>query len=623
MRSIKAQDRELELWYKRIKDGEIKLPRFQRREAWDRNRITSLLNTVIHNLPLGVTLLLEVDKEQFISKYIQTAEKEPPFPRVIEHLLDGQQRLTAFWRALYNNYDREKYFIYLKSYDQIWTKDNHSNHEKDDEDQVMVYCQTRWTRKSGTKMPLWADDSQECLKRGCIPFDLMKPIDISFEIKNWIQQSTEYLKPKAGTVDFEDEYEKYSEFKKGLSDIISQFREIVKHYNLPYLSMPSDTSKGISLNVFINMNTNSKPLSQFDIIVAEIEGVKDTSLHDLQEELNTKYPDVQNYFDLSYQLLYTSALIQDKLPNRKGIWEMDKAKLVDNWEIMEQGLEKMAIFLKSQNIYDRQRLPTNAVLAVIAAIYAISPDKGDFAGKRDVLLKKYLWSSFFTDRYENSAASRAFADFIAMKNYLSGAVRKDGKPYTESNIPVLNRTLFPVSSPDELLTAAWPKNETIRGRGILAVANYFGAYDFADGSKVSLENLKHRHYHHIFPDALIEEVKKFYPDDIKSYLALNCALITGDTNLKIGRKDPMKYLKDRYDWVDEKIIEQRLTSHIIPRAELEVGDYEDTNDKVRADKIKKDYEDFLQIRALLISKAVEKLVYGEDVNTYQIIDLKD
>ena len=49
MRSIKAQDRELELWYKRIKDGEIKLPRFQRHEAWDRNRITSLLNGVRNN----------------------------------------------------------------------------------------------------------------------------------------------------------------------------------------------------------------------------------------------------------------------------------------------------------------------------------------------------------------------------------------------------------------------------------------------------------------------------------------------------------------------------------------------------------------------------------------------
>jgi hypothetical protein len=168
--------------------------------------------------------------------------------------------------------------------------------------------------------------------------------------------------------------------------------------------------------------------------------------------------------------------------------------------------------------------------------------------------------------------------------------------------------------------AAWPKSETIRGRGILAVANYFGAKDFADGSEISYETLKNRHYHHIFPDALIEEARKFYPDEIKSYLALNCALISGDTNIKIGRKDPMRYLKDRYDWVDEKIVEQRLSSHLIPKEELEVGDYEGLNDKERADKIKKDYENFLQMRALLISKTVEKLVNGEDIYTYQITE---
>ena len=42
------------------------------------------------------------------------------------------------------------------------------------------------------------------------------------------------------------------------------------HYNLPFLGLPSSTTKDTALEVFINMNTNSKPLSQYDIIVAEI-----------------------------------------------------------------------------------------------------------------------------------------------------------------------------------------------------------------------------------------------------------------------------------------------------------------------------------------------------------------
>jgi hypothetical protein len=33
--------------------------------------------------------------------------------KVLEHLLDGQQRLTALWRVLHNNYEDETYFVYV------------------------------------------------------------------------------------------------------------------------------------------------------------------------------------------------------------------------------------------------------------------------------------------------------------------------------------------------------------------------------------------------------------------------------------------------------------------------------------------------------------------------------
>ncbi len=45
--SSSAQDRKLANWYTRIKNGSIKLPRFQRMEAWDRHRIESFLKTYI------------------------------------------------------------------------------------------------------------------------------------------------------------------------------------------------------------------------------------------------------------------------------------------------------------------------------------------------------------------------------------------------------------------------------------------------------------------------------------------------------------------------------------------------------------------------------------------------
>src|SRR6476469_9443472 len=102
--SSKAQDRTLGVWFHQIEHGAVKLPRFQRFEAWDRWRITSFLSTIVSNLPVGVTLVLEVaGEEKFVSRYISTAEPKM-LATVTQNLLDGQQRLTAFWRAMYNNY---------------------------------------------------------------------------------------------------------------------------------------------------------------------------------------------------------------------------------------------------------------------------------------------------------------------------------------------------------------------------------------------------------------------------------------------------------------------------------------------------------------------------------------
>lgn len=610
--SVRATDREIGHWYTKIQHGEVKLPRFQRHQAWDTWRIESLMTTIIHDLPLGITLVLEVDEEQFISRYIATAEPSEP-QKVHEHLLDGQQRLTAIWRVLQNNYENEKYFLYLEEYDEVW--------EDEDEDviEIKVIRQNRWlSKKSNKLMPLWADIPSEMFKRGCIPMDLLKPEDIGDELDKWLNQALDFVENiKRNIIDPMDLIKR----KEKLKEQINSYRETIRHYNLPFLGLPSSTTKDTALEVFINMNTNSKPLSQYDIIVAEIEGLKGVSLHNLQQKLMDTNPSISKYFDLSFLILYTSALMQGKIPSKKGIWDMDKNKLVENWDQMEKGLTLMTEFLRSHNIFDENRLPTNAVLAVIAALYTKFPESGDQAGQLNQILKKYLWSSFFTDRYENSAASRAYVDFSNILSFLN----KDTKPetgslYTLEDAPVFDRSLFPLCTEDELLNVKWPKRVNIRARGVLAVANYFGSLDFADGSPISDSNVKSREYHHIFPDALIKEANRFLEEKLESFLALNCSLITGATNRNIGRKDPYDYLKERYSWVNEEVVLQRLHSHLIPVDELKAGSYDIHDNNEKAIKIKDDYYSFLRKRASIMYRAVIKLVEGNEVHVGELID---
>lgn len=590
---MQAMNRTLNEWYDLIKNSQIKLPRFQRFEAWDRHRICSLNEMVIHNLPLGITLVLQVgDQEKFVSRFLKTAPEKDG--HVIEQLLDGQQRLTALWRTFNNNYENETYFIYLKEFDRY-------KGDTDRED-LSVFCRSRYIKK-GERYPLWCDSPSQCFERGMIPTDLLRPVDI--DLGSWIDAATG-PEPDGSKEDIRNFYA----LKKQVSDRIKDIRSTVANYNLPYLSLPYHTDKTVALNVFINMNTNSKPLSTYDIIVAEVESAMEQSIHDLEAKMNRDYPEVIKYSQLSDQILTTSALLQGNLPNQRGAMDMDKMRMVENWDTMAKGLHRMANFLKGQGIYDEQRLPTNAVMAVIAALYAYIPESGDKMGQDELLLKKYLWYAFFTERYENSAASHAFVDFNALKRIITGECKQDGSNYGIEDVPIFSEQSL--AEVEELLTAEWPKRATIRGRGVLAVACRLGAHDFASGDPLNTDNIQKRHYHHIYPDALLKGA------GINSFLAMNCALIDDKTNWDIGRKDPKQYLMDRYKWTSETIVSERLQSHLIPIKELETGGYENLSDPEKNMKLAADFRAFIRRRAELVFKAVKLLAEGRQLNASEI-----
>jgi hypothetical protein len=591
--SSRAQDRTLGVWFQHIQQGMIKLPRFQRFEAWDRGRITSFLNTVINNLPVGVTLALEVaGAEKFESRYIVSAEPTST-ATVTQHLLDGQQRLTAFWRSMHNNYDSETFYVYQPQFDRT---------QQNKDSAAEVRCVPRWSNKQQMRMPRWSDEPAKCLERGLLPVNLLRPGDLSSEIDAWLTQATKPLEPLDTDTDALLKYRAYTAMRDEIKSEIIKLRERVTHFNLPYLSLPSDTSKDVALQVFINMNTNSKALSLYDIIVAEVESVAGRSLHELEKALLIKHPKASRYGDVSDLILSTSALLQEKLPNARGMVEMDKPALLNNWPKVERGLERMASFLERERIFDEPRLPTNAVLAVIAAAYELIPEDGDFLAKAEKLLKRYLWSSFFTDRYENSAASRAYADFKALKALLVEKTFDDAKLTT---VPVLNRKECPLADVDSLVAARWPKAAGIEARAILAVSLYLGANDFADNRTATYESIQKREYHHIFPDALLSEAK------IDSYKALNCALITWKTNRLIGRKDPLEYLGERVAAANEVAVKERLRAHLIPFDLLANAHYAGLSGDELAKKLNEDFGKFLQERAELVVAAMHDLVSGE------------
>lgn len=535
--AINALNRPLPDWFTRIRTRQTVLPRFQRFEAWSHSNVTQMFNTILQGLPVGAVLVLEIGNEEpFISRTIKGAPETGE--RITEHLLDGQQRLTGLWRGLHNNYDERTYFLYL-------TPD-----EETDMD-YFIGSIARWRKEADTEMrPFWANKPQEQWRRRMIPLALCAPGE---------KGPTQFREWAKAAIEDRDERDE-------VADQMTKIREIFVTFNLPYLSLPVATKKETALDVFIKMNTSAAPLSTYDIVVGQVEASLDKSLHDLVADTRETCPAIAEYYPPEDLALYASALLQGSSPgNSTYLAKNFGTRLLDNWGTYLKGVSRTATFLEEERVFDAKRLPTDIVVPVLVALWALAPDGLDAEGRARTILRKYLWRAFFSNRYEKATASRSLVDFNELKALVTGSA--------ETKPGIFDEDQYPLPQAQELMDAGWPKKKDRLARAVLALALRQGGLDLADGSTVNRANLAKREYHHLFPDA---HLKRLNIEDVKIFRSLNCALVTWRTNRNIAAKEPERYLSERRDGTDlgEAEVRARLESHLIPYDEMVAGDYD-------------------------------------------------
>lgn len=535
--SIEARNRLLPDWFTRIRTRQTVLPRFQRFEAWDHARVTQMFNTLLLDLPVGACLVLEIgDKEPFISRNLKGAPEVGE--RVTEHLLDGQQRLTALWRGLHNNYEKRTFFLVLL---------------KDEETGAPHYVQSegRWKQEKEVEFrPFWANQPKAQWKKHMIPLDLFAPdINAQQSFREWARLAIESQQER-------DE----------VSDQVAAIRQIFASFNLPFMSLPVTTEPQIALDVFLKMNTSAAPLSIYDIVTAQVEAGMGKSLHDLVAETRIKCPNLSDYYSPEELALYGSALLQGRAPTNATYMSKDFApRLLINWNTFLNGVTRTVDFLEQERVFDAARLPTDVVIPVLVALWGLAPEDLDAEGRARVVLRKYLWRAFFSNRYEKSTNSRALADFNELKPLVMGT--------GPSEPSVFNESLHPLPAIEGLISAGWPVRKDRIARAILALALKRGGADLADGGSATRTSLKRREYHHLFPHAHLTRAGL---QDDQIFRSLNCALVTWRTNRNISDKDPERYLAERRDAneLGEAEIRARLATHLIPYDEMVANDYE-------------------------------------------------
>jgi hypothetical protein len=238
-----------------------------------------------------------------------------------------------------------------------------------------------------------------------VPLELCAPnIDAQQKFRDWLREAIE---PQAE--------------RDELSDQIAIVRQIFASFNLPFLSLPVTTKKGVALEVFIKMNTAGVALSIFDIIVAQVEAGLGQSLHDLLTSLRAACPLMSEYYPLEDLVLYASALLQGRAPTNATYMAKDfGSRLIGTWNALLQGVKRTVIFLEEERIFDAARLPSDVVIPVLVALWSSTPQGLDAEGRARMVLRKYLWRAFFTNRYESSTNSRALSDLNDLKPLVEG-----------------------------------------------------------------------------------------------------------------------------------------------------------------------------------------------------------
>ena len=88
------------------------------------------------------------------------------------------------------------------------------------------------------------------------------------------------------------------------------------------------------------------------------------------------------------------------------------------------------------------------------------PEAPDRLGNARTLLKRYLWCSFFTDRYEKAAATGALQDYRVLLGPVKSGAKSASPP------------IFGLGLPDaeELLSTGWPKKRERMARALLLLS---------------------------------------------------------------------------------------------------------------------------------------------------------
>ncbi len=464
-----------------IESGRIKVPQFQRKYVWNRDKAAKLVDSILKGYPIGTFIIWNTRETLRYVKNIGNLDFKPtPKGDAIQYVLDGQQRITSLFAALKG---------------------------------VSI------SRDGGI-----TDNFAEIGINLAAPYSSDTIVEIHGKDRpsGWI--SVKDL--------FEGDIEALSNYPKSYHAKIGKYRDRLRSYQFSTIvvrNAPIETAT----EIFTRINVTGRPLSVFEIMVAKtFDPQKNFDLAEKHEELmqDLSGADYGTLPDITI-LQIVSAIVKKECATR-DILGLKKTEFIDNWDLATSSLKEAVEYFRSVYRIPVSHLLPYRALSVPFAYYFSKVNRKP-RGIKAKYLEDFFWRVSLGGRYSASLESKLARDLLKMDAILDGQHPDYEWPVDLSTEFIWDNGYFKANrsyAKAALCLLAYQEPKSFLDGSLVNIRNDW------------LLRANSKNYHHFFPKAFLQ--KEEWSDFEINHVA-NITIVDDYLNKReIRAKAPSKYMRE-------------------------------------------------------------------------------
>lgn len=559
---ILSNDEPISEILKSIDQGKIQLPDFQRGWVWEDDRIRALIASISNGYPIGAAMFLQTGSKEvhFKNRVVEGVDKSKESVEPERLILDGQQRTTSIYRAMYSmkpveTKDSKKkpikryYYLHIPTCLDTLT---------DRIDAIVSIPEDRIVRKNFNR-EIDLDLSSRDLEYANHYF----PLNIIFDpsaLMNWALGYCMYH---------------HNETQQLWTDFFNQIVTPMTKYQIPVIKIGNDVPKEAVCQVFENVNQGGVSLTVFELVTATFAADN----FELRKDWDIVWSELKHYRQLQHKKITaftgTDFITAITLLASYYEWkETGKAVSCKKRDVLRLTYKAYATyrdrliaavknavkFLDEQRIFTAMDMPYTSQLIPLSVVYAIDPNLWfNISNKKK--LEQWFWCGIFGELYGGANETRYVNDIQGLLAWV-----KDDNALPET----VNRSNFHASRLQQLYT-----RNSAAYKGVMALILKAQALDFISGSQMDFANYVEEatDIHHIFPQSYCE---KQGIDRALWNSVINKTPLYARTNRIIGGVAPSRYISslERNHNVNTESLNTYLASHQIDVESIRNDDFD-------------------------------------------------